>query len=134
MRNTSRIAVVLGVLASTMALAGSAGAQGVTNGSFETGMFAGWTVENWPDGTGDWFVYSGDQTPISGDTIAPPPDGLFGAVTDQTGPGSHVLYQNVPAVIGAVLSFDVYYNNLNLAFATRSTRLGCSTTSSTASI
>jgi hypothetical protein len=117
-RHARQVAVLLGVLASTLVLAGSAGAHGVTNGSFETGNFTGWTVENWPGGSGDWFVYSGTESPINDFLISAPPDGIYGAVTDQGGPGSHVLYQNVPASFGAVLTFDVYYENWAGVFVT----------------
>ena len=115
---TKSAAVLLGALGSALVLAGSAGAHGVTNGSFESGSFAGWTVVNQVGGSGDWFAYSGTVAPLSGYTIAAPPDGVFAATSDQTGPGSHVLYQNIPAVVGAVLTFDLYYANQNFTFFT----------------
>jgi len=117
-RHAGQLAVLLGVLASTLALAGSAGAHGAVNGSFETGNFNGWTVANWPGGSGDWFVYSGTVSPFSGFPISAPPDGVYAAVSDQGGPGSHVLYQDVGALQGAILSFEVYYENQAGVFVT----------------
>lgn len=50
---------------------------------------------------------------MSGFTIAAPPEGTYAAVTDQTGPGSHVLYQDVALEAGFThtLSFKLYYEN-----------------------
>jgi hypothetical protein len=95
----------------------------VVNGGFETGNFAGWTVVNQPGGSGDWFVYTGTTSPLSGFTIAPPPEGTFAAVTDQGGPGSHVLYQDVALEAGFAhtLSFELYYENRAGVFASPAT-------------
>jgi hypothetical protein len=92
----------------------------VANGSFETGDFTGWTVANQAGGSGDWFVYTGTTSPLSGFTIAPAPDGTHAAVTDQFAPGSHVLYQDVALEAGFAhtLSFTLYYENRAGAFAT----------------
>jgi hypothetical protein len=89
------------------------------NGGFETGNFSGWTVVNQSGGSGDWFVYTGTTSPLSGFTIATTPEGTHAAVTDQTGPGSHVLYQDVALESGFAhtLSFDVYYENRAGLFA-----------------
>jgi hypothetical protein len=88
-------------------------AIGVPNGGFETGDFTGWNVRNQIDGSGDWFVYSGTLSPLSGFDIAAPPQGNFAATTDQTGPGSHVLYRNIKLASGMEhrLSFYLYYEN-----------------------
>jgi hypothetical protein len=120
-RWSQRITIFLGVLASALVLTGSAGAQGVTNGGFETGDFTGWTVANWPGSNGSWFVYSDGVTPLSGLPAIPPPQGIYGAVTDQTFVGSHVLYQNITAGPGLVLKFDVYYVNWAGVFFTPET-------------
>jgi hypothetical protein len=116
---TAILAVVL-----TLAVPGVSGAATVANGGFETGTFSGWTVVNQPGGgAGSWFVYSGTTSPLSGFPIAAPPGGTFAATTDQFGPGSHVLYQDVALEAGFshVLSFDLYYSNNAGAFATPST-------------
>lgn len=82
------------------------------NGSFETGDFTGWTVINETNSAGDWFVYSGTSAPLTGNTILPPTVGIFAATTDQTGPGSHVLYQDIEVPSDVVpCSVIVYYNN-----------------------
>lgn len=90
----------------------------VENGSFETGDFTGWTVVQDPSSHGDWFVYSGTQTPIGLQTILPPPDGTFAAVTDQGGPSSQVLFQDIEVTSGAGVSCSVivYYQNLTGVF------------------
>ena len=84
---------------------------GVPNGDFETGDFTHWNVANQPGGEGDWFVYSGTTSPLSDFRIAAPPQGDFAATTDQTGPGSHVLYRNIKLAPGMKheLSFYLYY-------------------------
>jgi hypothetical protein len=82
----------------------------VKNGNFETGDFTGWsTVDR---GSGQWLVYTGTTTPISGLTIHAPPQRVFAASTDQTGPGTHILFQDI--TLGSrpqPLSFLLYYNN-----------------------
>jgi hypothetical protein len=115
----ARRAVVLGVLI-LLAVPGVSSAATIVNGGFETGSFAGWTVVNQPGGSGDWFVYTGTSTPLNGFPVAAPPEGTHAAVTDQGGPGSHVLYQDVAleSGFGHTLAFDVYYENRSGVFAT----------------
>jgi hypothetical protein len=101
-------------LAFTWIAAAPAGAATVTNGNFETGTLAGWTVQDQPTGTdGSWFATSGASTPAG-----PPPEGTFAAVTSQSGPGSHLLYQDIALEAGFAhqLQMFVYYNNQNGAF------------------
>jgi hypothetical protein len=87
------------------------------NGSFETGDFTGWTVVQEQFSGGDWFVYSGTTTPISSDTILPPPFGTFAAVTDQGDPSSQVLFQDIDVPAGTTeCSVIVYYDNGNNGF------------------
>lgn len=83
----------------------------VNNGNFETGDFTGWnTVEA---GNGRWVVYTGTILPDSGNAVPAPPEGVFAASTDQLGPGSHILLQDLTLGAGAqTLSFVLYYNNL----------------------
>jgi hypothetical protein len=92
----------------------------ITNGGFETGNFTGWTVVNQAGSSGDWFVYSGTAAPFSGATIAAPPQGNFAATTDQIGPGSHILYQDVALAPSGThtLTFILYYLNQAGAFFT----------------
>jgi hypothetical protein len=86
---------------------------GVPNGNFETGDFTHWNGANQITGSGDWFVYSGTTSPLSGFRIAAPPQGNFAATTDQENPGSHVLYRNIKLAPGMrhELSFYLYYRN-----------------------
>jgi hypothetical protein len=93
------------------------------NGGFENGSFGGWTRVNQPGGSGNWFVYQGTTSPLSGHTIAAPPAGRFAATTDQGGPGSHVLYRDIKLRRGMThkLSFYLYYRNLADDIFTRNT-------------
>ncbi len=96
---------------------------GVPNGDFETGDFTHWNVANQPGGGGDWFVYSGTKSPLTGKPLAAPPQGDFAATTDQGGPGSHVLYRNIKLAPGMKheLSFYLYYRNRADEFFPRNT-------------
>ena len=57
----------------------------VANGSFENGNFSGWTLNH--RGSGNWFVSR------NRDEVAPT-DGNFHAISDQSGPGVNLLYQD----------------------------------------
>ena len=85
----------------------------VENGGFETGDFFGWTVLNEPGGGGNWYVYSGTTMPESGNSFLSPPVGIFAAVSDQTGNGSHVLYQDltIPGGGEILCTAIIYYQN-----------------------
>ncbi len=80
---------------------------------FESGTLTGWTVVNEPGGNGNWLTYSGTRALISRRRIATPPDGRFAAVSDQNGPGAHVLFQDVvlPAGYQHTLKFVWFYTN-----------------------
>jgi hypothetical protein len=90
----------------------------VTNGSFETGDFTGWSVVNGGLGTGDWFVTDQTTTPLSLFANPPAADGSFQALVDQLGPGSHILYQDIviPAVDLGHLDLMLWLENYNGAF------------------
>lgn len=96
----------------------------VTNGGFETNggagtsTFTGWTVVDQTGGSGSWFVQTGTGSPLNGFTTPAPTEGAFAAMTDQGGPGSHVLYQDVtvPAA-GGTLNFDLFIDNSASDFA-----------------
>jgi hypothetical protein len=87
----------------------------VANGGFEsnggagTTIFTSWTVADQPGGTGSWYVQTGTASPLNAFLVAAPTEGSFAAMTDQPGPGSHILYQNiaVPAT-GGTLTFDIF--------------------------
>ena len=85
----------------------------VTNGSFETGDFTGWTVTPQTGSTGTWTVATGTSSPLSEhDTPAPSCD-THQAVFDQTGPSSAVLVQDLTLEAGEThtLSFTHWYVN-----------------------
>lgn len=95
--------------------AGGTPTGAVTNGGFETNGGAGtsvlnnWTIVDQPGGSGSWFAQTGTVSPINAFAVPAPPEGNFGAMTDQTGPGSHVLYQDITVPAGGgVLSFELY--------------------------
>jgi len=93
-------------------LARPAAAAIVTNGGFETGSLAGWTVVDQAGSDGSWLAYHGTSAPDSGSVLPPPPEGTFAAITDQLGHGSHVLYQDLAIESDApVLSLTVFYVN-----------------------
>src|SRR5919204_581884 len=103
-----------GVVSVLLLLSGPASAATVANGGFEaTPDFTGWTVFNQASGSGNWFVYSGTTSPVNAFTVPAPPEGTKAAITDTSGPGSHVLYQDVALEAGVKhrLDFTVYYNN-----------------------
>jgi len=105
-------------VASASAVASGVLSGAVTNGGFETNggsgtnSIAGWTVVDQTGGSGSWYALSGTTTPDSSSTVPTPPGGSFAAVSDQTGPGSHVLYQDITVPNqGGTLRFDLFINN-----------------------
>jgi len=94
----------------------------LANGSFElnggeaTNSMDGWTVVDIGlagQGTsGSWLVQAGSSSPLNGFSVDPPTDGRFAAMTDQFGPGAHILYQDVAVPKGnPALSFDLFLDN-----------------------
>jgi hypothetical protein len=85
----------------------------LANGSFEANdgntSLTDWGT--WSVGDGSWLAQSGTESPISFFTVPPPPDGEWAAMTDQSGPGSHILYQDVTVPRRAELGFDLYIGN-----------------------
>ena len=100
----------------------------IINGSFEdnggtnTTVFTGWTVLDQAGSSGSWFAQSGSGSPLNNFPVNPPTSGLYAAMADQTGPGSHLIYQDVtiPAN-GATLAFDLLVNNQAGSFYTPNT-------------
>jgi len=113
------IAVVIVCVATGNAQA----ANVVNNGGFESGL-SGWTRADQLGSDGTFAIQTGTASPVNGDTVPAPPEGLRAAMSDAQGPGSHVLYQDIviPAVVpSATLSFDVFVGNRANAFFTPST-------------
>jgi hypothetical protein len=92
----------------------------VVNGGFEqnggagTDVLTGWTTLN--SGSGGWFAQTGmfAQPKTYGctdESVDPPPEGTFAAMTTMSFSGSHILYQDIaiPHDAGTVtLSFDLF--------------------------
>ena len=92
----------------------------VLNGGFELGL-VNWTVVDQAGGSGSWFLQTGTGSPLNGFAVGAPPQGSFAAMTDQGGPGSHVLYQDFVVPVGvssASLDFQYFINNTAGAFFT----------------
>ena len=88
--------------------------QVLTNGNFETGTFAGWTVND--QGGGNFLIDTpGTTTPISSHpTVGSAANGSFYAVSDQPAAGVHALRQTftvAPGTVGAILAFDMFVND-----------------------
>ncbi len=79
----------------------------VTNGGFESGNLSGWTQQGMT-GQGAWFTYTGNQF-----DLMPPPEGDFSSATDQSGPDSNILYQDIDLPEGATITCSaiIYYIN-----------------------
>jgi len=71
----------------------------IVNGDFETGTFVGWSRQN--TGAGNFFINDGTYVPDGSDGALPPYSGNYSVVSSQTGPGQHVLYQDVTIPQGA---------------------------------
>ena len=81
----------------------------VENGSFESGSLTGWTTESLSGGF--WSVYSGDM--VNGNTVLPPPDGTFAAVSAPEEIASSIIFQDIelPETSEITCSAIVYYEN-----------------------
>ncbi|HEY7255182.1 MAG TPA: hypothetical protein VH476_00745 [Solirubrobacterales bacterium] len=114
----SRFTVAAAIIASVgLLLTLAAGARGATvvNGDFEAGNLTGWIPvdEKLEEVQGSWYAYSGTNSPLNSISIMAPPQGTFAATTDQQGPGTHILYQDVALEPRAshALSVLVYYQS-----------------------
>jgi hypothetical protein len=109
--------LVAAIAVASVSLLAAAGASAATvvNGDFETGNLSGWQQSNFPpEGKGAWFAYTGTAPPLEeGIEVPPPPAGQFAAITSQTGPGTHILYQDVALepFYAHQLSLTVYYRS-----------------------
>jgi len=78
----------------------------IENGGFETGDFTGWTTFDAAGSNGSFIVHNDTILPISPLIVPAPPESSYAAVTDQGGPGTHVLYQDVSLPAGRSASFQ----------------------------
>jgi hypothetical protein len=124
-RRVSAICAAAMVLAlAALLIPAGAGAATVVNGDFESGL-SGWqtVAKGAPEDQSGWFVYSGTESPLgehgSGESLPSPPSGSHAAITDQTGPSSDILYQEVALepYWTHQLTMTLFYNNLAEAFA-----------------
>lgn len=121
MRNVAQFRMVTSAAALVLAFAAAPPAGAVPlliNGGFESG-FTGWTIVDATGSDGTFFLQSGTASPVNGDAVPAPPDGITAAMTDAQGPGSHVLYQDfiVPSTLdSALLSFELFIGNRADAF------------------
>jgi len=86
--------------------ANAATIEHITNGDFETGDFSGWNVVD--TGSGNWNINDGSFVTDGFGTVAPI-SGVFDAVTTQSGPGFHNLFQDISlssSFSSAILSWD----------------------------
>lgn len=114
------------LLACAFSFSNAFGDELITNGNFETGTLTGWTVEMQSGSLGEWLVYSGTTLPLSGSDFFHPPGELHGAVFDQNGPASSVMYQDVTIPKGNTsLKFIYYYQDYDAVHALDYTRKPC---------
>jgi uncharacterized repeat protein (TIGR01451 family) len=81
--------------------------QPIMNGDFETGTFTNW-VETNTSTLGDWVINNGTYVPPGPGGPKPPFAGSFSALSEQSGGGTHTLYQDIaisPGAISATLSW-----------------------------
>lgn len=113
-----QFAAVAGSVAMSLAVTPMAGATALlVNGDFETGTFAGWTVDNEAGGSGNYYIDTpGSTTPFSLQTTSAAGGGAHGnyyAVSDQGGSGVHVIRQSFTTSAGGTvkLAFDMFVND-----------------------
>lgn len=105
------------------ALAVPARADLVSNGDFEAGLSA-WTMADQLGSDGTFQAQTGTTSPLNGFPVPAPPQGVTAAMTDSSGPGSHVIYQDfvVPtSVANASVGFSLYVDNHAGTFRTPAT-------------
>ncbi|KAF1028819.1 MAG: hypothetical protein GAK34_03960 [Delftia tsuruhatensis] len=106
-------------LAVIAALGPAQAAELLANGSFEQNsgpgslVFTGWQSVSQAGSKGGFAAQQGTRGSITPVAVPAPPDGAFALMSDQPGPGSHVLYQDVaiPAGRPATLSARVHVQN-----------------------
>lgn len=91
----------------------------ITNGGFETGTLAGWTMGSTGDSNKFYVVGNGGNGPVSGNpTQVNATGGAFIALSDQNASGGEVLSQSFTKTAGMtslILNFD-WFDNSHYAF------------------
>jgi len=93
--------------------------QLLTNGGFETGSLAGWTVTSSGGSLGMWLADNANFTPLTGNPTVGPANGNWYAVTDQFGPGVNALSQAFIVPVGIIhvqWSFNMFVNDWGTDF------------------
>lgn len=109
--------MILAAAVALLPIATASATELISNGDFETGTFAGWTVTDLAGGSGTWYIDTpGTSTPDSGSSTSAAggsPHGAFYAVSDQVGPGTHVLSQlfTWDGIGSLMLNFDMFAND-----------------------
>ena len=112
MKKWNRLGVAAVAVAACLAgVSAASAAPLILNGGFEAG-FANWTTADQLGGDGTFSVQSGTASPVNGDPVPAPPEGVNAAMTDAGAPGSHVLYQDfVVNTTSGLLTFDLFIAN-----------------------
>jgi hypothetical protein len=87
----------------------------IANGGFETGDLTGWTVQN--SGPGSFVINDGSVNPASPDGPLPPLNGNHSALSNQSGPGTYMIYQDVTIPAGSQLMLEWAHRIRNHATA-----------------
>ena len=97
-------------------------AELIVNGSFETHggagstSFTGWTQVSQSGSGGAFYAQSGALTQVAHFVVPLAPLGSYAAVTDQIGPGSQALYQDVSLSAASLITLSMrlmVYNQAN---------------------
>lgn len=111
-----RVLKLAGILiGSLLALFSSPGLAGelVSNGSFEINAgpgsesFQNWTIVRQSGSLGGFFAQTSTDAPLVAFTVPTPPVGSYAAMSDQVGPSSSVIYQDVAIPVGATSTFSI---------------------------
>ena len=117
-RGVSRKLVLLASIgAAVLLFATVAGARSTyfDNGGFETGDLSFWSTDN--SGNGGWFVSQSLYTPLSNpNRWNGAAEHEYGAVSDSTGPGTHIMYRFITVGKNTKIQMFVYYKNRTTTF------------------
>jgi hypothetical protein len=109
-----RAPLVLGTaLLAVMFVRPAAASPLLVNGGFESGL-TGWILLDQAGGSGGSFIQSGTTSPLNGFAVPAPIGPTHAIMTDQSGPGSHIFYQDFVVPVGvtsAGLSFEYFVHN-----------------------